>query len=267
MAYSNNEIRERKSDITLLAIDTSSRQASMAVWRGGEALSSRAADPGGQRSDAIMSDLDILLRSAGVGIKDVDAFAACVGPGSFTGLRIGLAAVKGLAVAAGKPVVGVTSLEAVAALAAREGRVVAMIKAYKGEIYTQLFSVQEGRAPVAESAPNVTTSEVAVERAAGFEDVVFAGDGAVDSLELIEQVGGSRFAGVAGGRREGRGWVVEPFAPLAGVIAGLAMERFLRGEVEAPETLRACYVRPSEAEIKLSQGLLGSKIRRSAGRE
>lgn len=252
----------------MLALDTSSGPASMVLLRGGDSRIGRASGSEEQRSDAILSDLDLLLRSAGVGIKDIDAFGVCVGPGSFTGLRIGLACVKGLAVAAGRPVIGVTSLEAVAAGALAQGRVLSMIRAYKGEVYSQLFSVRAAGAPVPESDPSVTSPEAAVEQAKDFEDVVFVGDGAVDSIELIKRIGGSRFTGVAGGRAARGGWVAsEPLAPRAVSVSEIALERFLRGEAEDPETLRACYVRPSEAEIKLSQGLLGSKIRRSAGRE
>jgi len=226
------------------------------------------AAPEEHRSDSILSEIDHLLRWAEVEIKEVDLFCVCVGPGSFTGLRMGLACVKGLALAAGKPVVGVTALEAVARGAASNGRVLSMIKAYKGEVYSQLFSVNPAGTPVAFSEQKVGVPEEAVREAEDFEDVIFAGDGAIDSIELIRKVGGSRFAGVGPIGVEGRGWLaVELTTPLAELVGRIGMERFLWGEAQDPETLRACYIRQSEAEVKLAQGLLGSKIRRSAGRE
>jgi tRNA threonylcarbamoyladenosine biosynthesis protein TsaB len=219
-------------------------------------------------SESILSDIDQLLRWAGIGIKDVDLFGVCVGPGSFTGLRMGIACVKGLALAAGKPVVGATSLEAVARGAASNGLVLSMIRAYRGEVYSQLFSVSASGAPVASSEPKVGMPEEAVRQAGEIENLIFAGDGAIDSIELIMKIGGNRFAGAARVGAEGPGWIaVELPAPLAEFVGSIGMERFLQGKAQGPETLRACYIRQSEAELKLAQGLLGSKIRRSAGRE
>jgi tRNA threonylcarbamoyladenosine biosynthesis protein TsaB len=184
-------------------------------------------------------------------VADVDAFAVCVGPGGFTGVRVGIAAVKGLASASGKPVVAVSSLEAAAFSAGPAAAVYALVKAYKGEVYAQLFSFDDLGAPVACDLPIAAGVEEALSRVSTISDLILAGSAV--SEELVY------------GRE---GWrIAESHECLAEQIARLAAIKLARGETETAESLRAEYVRQSEAEIKLSKGLLGSKIRRVLGRD
>ena len=195
-------------------------------------------------------------------IEAVELFGVCVGPGSFTGLRVGVAAAKGLAAAAAKPLAGVTSLEAAAAQVQRAGVVCSMVGAYKGEVYWQLFSVEDEGLPVALSEPLVSTSNTAVASVADLPDILFAGDAVEPSVEVIREAAGSRFIEEASG--SGRGWRIEPDAPRrAEAVARVAVLKYRRGMLASAEALQAVYVRPAEAEVKRSLGLLGSKIERS----
>jgi tRNA A37 threonylcarbamoyladenosine modification protein TsaB len=169
-----------------------------------------------------------------------------------------LAAAKGFAAAAGKPLVGVTSLQAAAA-AGRAPSVVALVNAYKGEVYSQLFSGDGDGAPVAQNEPIVSTFRLALDRVAHIEKVVFVGDSAVENAEEITKLtdeirrdGTSRGVGV---------WTIqESDTSTAEAIARLALLKYREGE--ALDAVTACYVRRAEAEIKLAKGLLGSKIER-----
>jgi len=219
-----------------------------------------------KRSERLWLDVQALLEKAALTIERVSLFGVCTGPGGFTGLRVGLAAVKGLAAATGKPVVGVTSLEATAFAASGQAPVCAMVNAYKGDVYSQLFSFDHGE-PVALNAPLVSSAGEAVQRVAQRDCVVFIGDGAMENASLIHEIGGARM--IEGEPTvPGSCWRIQPAsAPLAETVARLAALRSARGEAETAESLRACYVRPAEAEIKLRMGLLGSKIKRSLGVE
>jgi len=240
-----------KSDEPLiLALDTSSKLTGIALSKGREALKSLANLSDEKRSEKLWVDIESLLAESAVTIEDVGLFAVCVGPGSFTGLRVGMSAMKGLAAATGKPLIGVTSLEAAASQADSNDVVCALVNSYKGEVYSQLFSIDQDGVPVALEPPHVSTLSDVLKRVESHIDVSFTGSAALENAELIER---------ARGRRLNR----EPGGPLAVEIARLSYLKFRRGESETAESLRACYVRPAEAEVKLSLGLLGSKIKRS----
>ena len=249
-----------KSAPILLAIDTSSGVTSLCVTRQGEVVKSVSVGFDEDRSEKLWLEIDLLVRDAGITIQDLDLFAVCVGPGGFTGLRVGMAAAKGFAVAANKPMIGVTSLEAAAANVKSTRPVLAILNAYKGEVYSQLFSANGQRGVVAENEPLVSTLGLALERVAHIDQVVFAGDAAIENAKAITE-----FASES--RRDGssqtsRAWSIgSPVSPAEGV-ARLALMRYLKGEAETPESVAACYVRRAEAELKLAKGLLGSKIDR-----
>jgi tRNA threonylcarbamoyladenosine biosynthesis protein TsaB len=248
----------------ILALDTSSRVTSIALSRGPHVIESIKMETDEKRSEKLWVDIESLLAESGITINDISLFGVCVGPGGFTGLRVGMSAMKGLAAATAKPIIGVTSLEA-AAMQAEPGRMVcALVNAYKGEVYSQLFSIDEVGVPVALEAPLVSTLNEAIERVPGGNNVVFTGDAALESAGLIEQSGVIRSEQERPREDAAAGWVVKTTNQVpASCIARLSYLKFARGESENDESLRACYVRPAEAEVKLSLGLLGSKIKRS----
>jgi tRNA threonylcarbamoyladenosine biosynthesis protein TsaB len=250
----------KESERILLALDTSSKVTSLAVAKGSEVLKWIGAPADEKRSERLWSEVQALLAGLGLRIADVDAFAVCIGPGGFTGLRVGMAAAMGFAVARNKPIVGVTSLEAAAFAAGPAPYVCAMVNAYKNEVYSQSFSIGDdglpGALPVALNAPLVSTVDKAIERVAAVkEPVLFTGDAAEIRIDVV-----GRSAGALGDRM----WAIKrPVQCVAEYIAEIALIKYSQGEAKSVESLRACYVRPAEAEIKLSLGLLGSKIKRS----
>jgi tRNA threonylcarbamoyladenosine biosynthesis protein TsaB len=243
----------------ILALDTSSKVTSLAIARGGELLASIQSHGDDKRSEKLWSEIEALLAERRLTISDVDVFAVCTGPGGFTGLRVGIAAVKGFAAALSKPVCGVTSVQAAAFAAGPASRVYVMVNAYKNEVYSQLFSVGGDEAscdlPVALNEPLVSSFEAAFDRVSDLKDAIGAGE--IEGEQLQRRA----YAFV-----NGKWTIVRTEQLVAENIARIALIRYGRGEVESAATLKACYVRPSEAEIKLSLGLLGSKIKRSIKR-
>ncbi len=232
----------------------------MAIARKDEVIESFTAQADEKRSESLWLDVQRLLDKAGLVISDIELFGVCTGPGNFTGLRVGISAVKGFAAATGKSVAGVTSLEAAAYAAKGAAAVCAMINAYKGEVYSQLFELDDRGAPVALNEPLVSTPVEAVARIAHLDEVAFIGDGAIANADVIREVGREN---MAAGRSNVVFCIEQATGLVANRIARLAYLRFVRGETGTVESLRACYVRPAEAEIKLSLGLLGTKIQRS----
>jgi tRNA threonylcarbamoyladenosine biosynthesis protein TsaB len=127
----------------ILAVDTTTPWGSTALLEGERVAAEFSVESPATHSARLMRTVDCLLAAAGRSIKDVEAFAAAAGPGSFTGIRIGLSAVKSLALASGRPAVGVSTLEALALKgAAFQARLVApMLDAKKNELYAALFEV------------------------------------------------------------------------------------------------------------------------------
>jgi tRNA threonylcarbamoyladenosine biosynthesis protein TsaB len=129
---------------TMLAIDTATEACSAALLHEGR-LTERSERVGRGHADEILGMVDAVLREAGIGIGAVGGIAVTIGPGSFTGVRIGVSVAQGLAFGAGLRVVGVTTLEALAEQARRAGAaaVLACLDARMGEVYWACF---EGRA-------------------------------------------------------------------------------------------------------------------------
>ena len=106
----------------ILALDSATSACSAAVWADGRVMARRHAEMARGQSEALVPMVAEVMAEVGLGFADLDLLAVTVGPGAFTGIRIGLAAARALALAAGLPLAGVSTLEAVAAAAPADGR-------------------------------------------------------------------------------------------------------------------------------------------------
>jgi tRNA threonylcarbamoyladenosine biosynthesis protein TsaB len=215
----------------ILAIDTTHESGSLALMRGEELIQETVLDAPGGFAHVIYGHLAQLLGRHGVKPAMVDCFAAASGPGSFTGVRVGLACVKGLADALRKPAAAVSNLEALATFGSAPLRAV-VLDARRGEIYGAVYD-HAGRL----AAPEVVTKFTA------WLATLPEGD-----MEFVSTDFTPYRAALAGTRFEPARISTAPPA-LAGAIARIALARFLRGEASDPAALDANYVRRSDAEL------------------
>lgn len=158
----------REEPLIVLSIDTCLGACSCAVVRDGIALAAAFEPMTRGHQERLAPMVEATMKQAGVAFADLDRIAVTVGPGSFTGLRVGLAFAKGLGLALGKPVIGVGALEALGAEEA--GRTLALADARRGQVYWQAF--EDGRAL---NEPSASTLEDA---AAFFVPDIVTGPGA-----------------------------------------------------------------------------------------
>jgi tRNA threonylcarbamoyladenosine biosynthesis protein TsaB len=173
--------------VLTLALDTTTRAGSVAVMDGDRLLAVIHGDPSRTHGERLPGEIDRAMEAAGVTPRDLGLLAVATGPGAFTGLRIGLAAMQGLAMVIGRPVVGVSALDALAA-AVFEGAdpdveaVAPWLDAQRGEVFgafyrrgAQAEGMREPTAGPTVGAPEVVLATVPPDLAAG---TVFVGDGA-----------------------------------------------------------------------------------------
>ena len=192
-------------------------------------------------SQRLLPTIVQLLESSDCPIELIDGFAVALGPGSFTGLRIALSSIKGLAMASGRPVVGVSTLEALSLnLYSSRHLVCPLLDARKQEVYTALFRFDQEENLVKLKEESVIPPEAILAEIK--QTTVFLGDGADIYRDLIRERLGSRAL----------------FAPInlryprAVNVARLALPLFQKGETMEIDTLIPTYLRRSEAELKFS---------------
>src|SRR6185436_3238007 len=125
----------------ILSVETATMAGSVALSRGDEIVGVVSGDPRVSHSNTLLGDVDKLLTDTRVELSEIDLFAAATGPGSFTGLRIGLATIKALSATLARPTAGIPTLEAVALSGGTSKASVALLPAGRGEVFAQLFSV------------------------------------------------------------------------------------------------------------------------------
>lgn len=163
----------------ILAFDSSAKTASVALVDSGSIISECFVNAGLTHSRTLMPMVNNTLSQADLKIDDIDAFAVNAGPGSFTGIRIGVAAVKGLALANGKPCAGVSTLEACAYNFTDENCVVCVsMDARCNQVYTAIFRIADGKVSRICEDKAVSIDELGNELSSYDEKIILAGDGA-----------------------------------------------------------------------------------------
>lgn len=166
--------------MNILALETSAKAASCAVLKDGAPVASAWQQTGLTHSRTLMPMVEGMLRNSELTIQDMDAIAVAVGPGSFTGLRIGIAAVKGLSWAADKPCIAVSTLEAMATpLSHMEGLIICAMDARRQQVYNALFEAHNGQLRRLSPDRAIALQELEGEIAAVDLPKIVVGDGAV----------------------------------------------------------------------------------------
>jgi tRNA threonylcarbamoyladenosine biosynthesis protein TsaB len=231
--------------VIVLGIETSTIHGGVALLADDRLLASYTLSVEVTHSERLLPAIDRALGDAGLALKDLSGLAVAIGPGSFTGLRIGLSTAKGLAATTGLPLAGVPTLEAMAwAIPFAICPVCPMLDARKAEVYAGIF--RHGEGGVARLLPEVAIRpEDLVARIEG--PTIFLGDGARIHAGLLREALGARVL----------------FPPLAlrggnpALVAELGLARLRRGEADPLERLAPMYLRPPEAEVKRAAALGG----------
>ncbi|MCU1333545.1 MAG: hypothetical protein JWM08_2537 [Candidatus Angelobacter sp.] len=222
----------------ILAIDTSGQSGGITLAEadtGSFRVIESAAIAGGTFSAQLIPTLAALLKKHGYGVKDIGGFAAASGPGSFTGLRVGLSAIKGLAETLRKPIATVSVLEALASLADGAGKIAAAIDAGRKEVFLGLYEASgenSDRTRTMQHEELLTQQDFLATLATERPAVIITSDAA-----LAELASASHSAVV----------VVTP--PGSEIIARIGAGKLLAGNTVSVEALDANYLRRSDAEI------------------
>ncbi len=229
-----------------LGIDTSTPCGSIALAEPGKIHAEWALNVPKTHAGRLLQDIQSLFRLTGIGLDQVDGIAVTTGPGSFTGLRIGLATAKTMALVNGKPLVGIPSLDVlVENVPYAPGLICAVLDARKGEIFTALYRKD------AQGETKRLTDYLAVTPEALLEKInepaLFLGDGIKVYEDFLEKGLGQTalFA------------PQECHIPRASVLCRLAFQRMTSEGASHPRDLKALYVRASDAELKREAWKLG----------
>jgi tRNA threonylcarbamoyladenosine biosynthesis protein TsaB len=236
--------KENQGFVIILSLDTTTRAGSAAVLRADVVLAEVAGESDATHGERLPGELMRALEQAGLRIEDVELFAVAAGPGSFTGLRVGIATIQGLAMARARRVVPVSALEALAHGAINAHHPIATwMDAQRGEVFSALYA-PDGRdvliAP--ESASPQTLLDVWRTAPQCTRTPIFVGDGAVRYGDAIVR----RFGNAAEVRQP------PPLAALIGQIAAREPHRAV-----APHAVVPVYIRKTDAEL--------ARARRAAG--
>mgnify|MGYP000228347626 CR=1 FL=1 len=222
----------------ILAADTSTASGSIALLEGERIRFERILVSSKTHNRRLLKSIEEALRVVGWELAEVDVFAVTVGPGSFTGLRIGLTTLKTLAWASGKLFVGVPTLDVLAAsLCGCPLPVCALIDAHKKEVYSGVYRFDGcggmRRMGPYRAIPIGRVPEIIQER------TLFCGEGWLLYRGVLERLLGPLAVGASA-----------PFHLIrAGILGDLARRRLARGESDDPMTTVPLYIRPSEAEL------------------
>ena len=227
--------------------------------RGALALAARAGDAQVSHSTDLLENIRALLDEAGHRLDDVDLFAVANGPGSFTGLRIGVATIKSFAATLSRPSIGVPTLYAVALAAGPSDCTLAMIPAGRGEVFGQLLAVEKGNVPRPLNSPVHLPPQKLLAGLGRRRELKLAGEAVAlyadeinayalqNSISLISE--GERSEESATVKSRDTWTLASPVENLAYTVAAEALRLYRNGETGNPLELRAIYVRPSDAEL------------------
>ncbi len=221
----------------LLTIQTATPAGSLALTEGDRLLGELFLDNRRPHGSWLLAAVERLLAATGLALSELDGFGVTIGPGSFTGLRVGLATVKGLALAVAKPIAGVSTLQTLALQAPHAALpVCACLDARKQEVYAGCYHWQGGW-PLPVHVERVLSPERLLAEIT--EPTLFIGDGATVYRTLITRQ--------LGGRAHFLAAAYDP--PRAAHAALLALRVFQAGEARPATAVNPVYIRPSEAEL------------------
>ncbi|MGE0788014.1 MAG: tRNA (adenosine(37)-N6)-threonylcarbamoyltransferase complex dimerization subunit type 1 TsaB [Sandaracinaceae bacterium] len=220
--------------VRVLAFDTSTPIASVAVLVGEELAAEVGGRVASRHGESLFPMIEQALAWSGIGRSDLDLIAVGLGPGSFTGTRIGVATAKGLALALERPIVGVVTLRALAA-AAPASRIATIVDAHQGEVFVAAYR-REAAASICELAPDHLRPDEAAARVRALGPIARLGSGLRRYPDVFAALDGPTLPAVYD-------------APRAAHIARLAQERHAQSGPDELALVEPLYVRASDAKL------------------
>ena len=222
----------------VLALETSAKAVSAAVTEDGKGLASGYQDTGLTHSRTLMPIVEHILKNTDLTVQDCDVIAVAAGPGSFTGIRIGVSAAKGLAFAADKPAVGVSTLAAMARnVAFCDGLVICAMDARRQQVYNALFEAKDGRLTRLTPDRAIALEELAEELRSDPRPKTVVGDGAKLCFAHLTEAGISC-------RLAPAHLVMQNAMSVALEAEAMAAE----GKLVSAQALEPVYLRPAQAD-------------------
>ena len=230
----------------ILALDSTALVGSVALCENNHLLAECTLNTGNTHSETLLPTVEYVLKACGVTVDDIDLFACTVGPGSFTGVRIGASTIKGIAFGKGKPCVGVSTLEALATNArAFDGIICPCMNARREQVYNALFECKDGKLVRLCEDRALAIEELLAELTtyAPNQKIYLVGDGA--ELVMDFDASGEQFPAL-GGKLV---LLEERLRNQSGYsVAQVALTMYLNGIFCTDAALAPVYLRPSQAE-------------------
>ena len=223
----------------VLGLDTTTRQGSAALTRNGAVIAIHTGDAAVAHAARLPGDLLRLLESERLSTVDIDLFAVAAGPGSFTGLRIGIATMQGFALANARPLAGVSALDAIHDAVGARDDVAVWMDAGRGQVFSAVYS---NGAPVEAALVDKPADILARWSREGMRPSTFAGDGALSYQTLIRAASPDAH-------------IVEPAPMIAPSVARLGELHVQTVGASAPDAITPIYVRRSDVELARDRGI------------
>lgn len=224
----------------ILGLDTSTMMATCAVVEDNNLLGEFSLNQDMSHSENLVPMIKEVLENLKIGIEEIDLFTVALGPGSFTGLRIGVATVKAFAHLFNKPIVGVSTIEALAYNLPYNEIVVPMIDARRERVYTGIYTWKEGKLETIMEADVIEVVEL-LERLKSYDNIVVNGNGTITYKEIIQEKLGSKVKFSTVGQNSCRG----------ASICELGLLRYKEGKLDDFYTLAPEYLRETQAQREL----------------
>ena len=221
----------------VLGIDTSTKNLSVAIVEDSKTLAEFKGRERLRHSQDLIPTIEALLKSEKLKLNELDGFAISIGPGSFTGLRIGVATLKGLNLVTGKPITAVPTLDTIANNISESSQdICVIVDAKKNNVYSCVYYRKNGKIERKSGYLLVTVQELLEKLKAA---VIFVGDGiALYKDAILEKINSAQFA------KE------ETWFPKAGIVAALGMEKLEKNEIEDADSLVPMYLYSRECSIR-----------------
>ena len=222
-----------------LAFDTSSKTAAVAILRDDVILYDVIINVSLNHSEVLLPAIDQACLQTRIKISEMDLFACAIGPGSFTGLRIGVSTLKGLMLATGKPAVGISSLAALALNADKSTKIIcSAMDAGRGQVYIAYF--RYGKNSILERISDDQVVNPADIEHDSKQEIIFVGDGAIKYADIISNANNKKISIASEAQQYIR----------ASSVGILGLEKYNRNELLNAETFGPVYLRSADASVK-----------------